>query len=275
MQRSSGPRNTVNLSQSLHQQLNMCAIVAVMAILSALALTTRSEAKIVYTPANVQVDKYSLDLNHDGITDFNLELQESFQRVENCDSYDVSYSLSNLVAQQGNGVVPDGDAFVAALSRGSEIGPNQKFANPQSMAYVFQKWFFYMGRPCYLDKGENGPWLNVSDYLGLAFQIKGKTHYAWAQLSVQSSDGYDDVHMEATLTGYAYETVAGKSIKAGQTKGADGADEEDFGSGASLDNLISGTERLAMFGTSAMEAPGLSIWRREESLDATLSGKRG
>jgi hypothetical protein len=269
MQRSSGPCKIVNLPQLVRKQLNMCAIVAVMAILSALALTARSEAKIVYTPANVQVDKYSLDLNHDGITDFNLDLQVSLKRVEDCRSSDVSYTLSDLVAQQGNGVVPDGDAFVAALSRGAEIGPNQKFTTPQLMACVFQKWIFYMGRPCYLDKGENGPWLNVSDYLGLAFQIKGKTHYGWAQLSVQSSDGYDDVHMEATLTGYAYETVAGKSIKAGQTKGADGADEEDFGPGASLNNLIPSVERLAMFGTSAMEAPGLSIWRREGSVAAT------
>jgi|SRR5580698_226999 hypothetical protein len=106
MQRSSGPCKIVNLPQLVRKQLNMCAIVAVMAILSALALTARSEAKIVYTPANVQVDKYSLDLNHDGITDFNLDLQVSLKRVEDCRSSDVSYTLSDLVAQQATVLSP-------------------------------------------------------------------------------------------------------------------------------------------------------------------------
>ena len=176
MQRSSGPRKTVNLSQSVHQQLNMCAIAAVVAVLSTLATPTSSQAKIVYTPVNVQVGTYNLDLNNDGITDFTLELQESFKRVQGCESYDVSYSLNDLPAQRGNGVVPDGDAFAAELSRGAVIGSNPKFTSAQLMAYVFQEWIFHMGRPCYLYKGENGPWLNVSGYLGLAFQIKGKTH---------------------------------------------------------------------------------------------------
>lgn len=51
-------------------------------------------------------------------------------------------------------------------------------------------------------------------YLGVAFQIKGKTHYGWMRLSHSSGAG-------ATLTGYAYETIPGKSIKAGETKGSD------------------------------------------------------
>jgi hypothetical protein len=42
---------------------------------SALALTLPADAKVVYTPANVQVSGKPLpiDLNHDGITDFFLD----------------------------------------------------------------------------------------------------------------------------------------------------------------------------------------------------------
>jgi hypothetical protein len=266
MKHSSGPRKTANLSESVHQQLNICAIAAFVAVLSALALAGRSEAKIVYTPVNVRLGQYSLDVNNDGITDFTLQLQSSIKHDE-CGGWDISDFLSD-VAAKGNGVVRDGGGFAAVLGRGAEIGSSQKFTSPQEMAYVWQEYEFYMGRPCHLYAGEQGDWLNVTNgYLGLEFQTKGKTHYGWARLSVQSSDGFDDVHMQATLTGYAYETIAGKSIKAGQTKGAHQADEAAFSPHASLTDPIPDTPQPATLGVLAMGAPGLWIWRREETLE--------
>jgi len=74
MNRHSRPRRTADLSDSTHQQLNMYAVAAAAAGVGMLALAQPSEAKIVYTPANAQiggrVGKLNLDLNHDGITDF-------------------------------------------------------------------------------------------------------------------------------------------------------------------------------------------------------------
>ena len=265
MQRSSGPRKTVNRSDSIYRQLSGYAIAAVVAVLSALALTEQSEAKIVYTPVTVQLSKYSLDVNNDGITDFTLQLQGSFKHDEGCHSWNISAYLSD-VATKGNGVVSDGDGLAADLGRGEEIGPSQKFTSQQEMAYVWQEYIFYMGRPCHLYKGEEGNWLNVTNgYLGLAFKIKGKTHYGWARLSVQSSDGFDDVHMEATLTGYAYETLPGMSIKAGQTKGSDGVD---FSASSSGTSPVADASQPASLGALAMGTRGLSIWRKE-SVDAT------
>jgi hypothetical protein len=54
MKHSSGPRKTANLSESVHQQLNMYGVAAGAAGVGMLALAQPSEAKIVYTPANVQ-----------------------------------------------------------------------------------------------------------------------------------------------------------------------------------------------------------------------------
>jgi len=101
MQRSSGPRKTVNRSDSIYRQLSGYAIAAVVAVLSALALTEQSEAKIVYTPVTVQLSKYSLDVNNDGITDFTLQLQGSFKHDEGCHSWNISAYLSD-VATKGN-----------------------------------------------------------------------------------------------------------------------------------------------------------------------------
>ena len=66
-----------NLYQSIHQQLSVYAGAAVVAVVSVLALTQPSEAKIVYTHANVVLwcqhtrctQQYNLDLNHDGVAD--------------------------------------------------------------------------------------------------------------------------------------------------------------------------------------------------------------
>jgi len=90
-------------------------------------------------------------------------------------------------------------------------------------------------------------------------------HYGWARLSVSVPHPFDIV---ATLTGYAYETKPGKSIKAGQTKEADPTNE-DFGSSASLTNTIQEKSQPATLGALAMGAPGLSIWRRKQRAEST------
>src|SRR5580692_6201903 len=67
MNRYSRPRRTADLSDSIHQQLNMYAVAAAAAGVGMLALSQPSEAKIVYTPANAQIKgRLNLDLNHDG-----------------------------------------------------------------------------------------------------------------------------------------------------------------------------------------------------------------
>jgi hypothetical protein len=69
---------------------------------------------------------------------------------------------------------------------------------------------------------------------------------------------------------YAYETVPGKSIKAGQTKGAaDEWDEEAFDTGASVMSPISRTPQPASLGILALGAQSVPLWRRKETLQAT------
>jgi len=64
-----------------------------------------------------------------------------------------------------------------------------------------------------------GWWAQVwNRYLGLKFEINGNTHWGWARLTVRNRNGED---ITATLTGYAYETVAYKGIIAGKTHGND------------------------------------------------------
>jgi hypothetical protein len=58
----------------------------------------------------------------------------------------------------------------------------------------------------------NGPWVGKQDkYLALRIRINGAVHYGWVRMSHTTSEE------RLVLTGYAYNTVAGEKIKAGQT----------------------------------------------------------
>ena len=109
-----------------------------------------------------------------------------------------------------------------------------------------------------------GNWFNVTRRsLGLKFYRRGKAHYGWAQLNVSGSPFENP---KATLTGYAYETIPGKSIKAGQTKEADdfavatdSSNRDDVGPGASVTSSSPDIPHPASLGMLALGAQGLRI----------------
>jgi hypothetical protein len=190
------PRTPSKLSNSVHHQLNMYTVAASAAGVGMLALAQSAEAKIVYTPAGVTFGtaSYSLDVNHDGITDFLLGVGwNSFYEALTVSG---AVSHNSVVVKYRTG---GGDPFVAALSAGSRVGAKGHF----------NMWG-------YMQRASNGQWYNATNrYLGLKFQIAGQTHYGWARLSVRG--GWYDIN--AALTGYAYETIPNKPIITGKTKG--------------------------------------------------------
>jgi hypothetical protein len=113
-----------------------------------------------------------------------------------------------------------------------------------------------------------GPFANTTQrYLGLKFKVNGKVHYGWVRFaSVKASACNGGPAVTAFLTGYAYETIPSKSIKAGQTKEAgDDPTDEAFSSGASLTSPIPETPQPASLGMLALGAQGVPLWRRKES----------
>jgi len=170
--------------------------IAAIAFVAALAIP--AEAKIVYHKANINIQpnsSYNLDLNHDGVNDFTISTRLFL--CNNASTFETPGS--------GNGV--EGN-LPAALNYGDQIGPSQTFYGGTGvMAFVEFRIDTHHFK-CYFVT-EGGNWLDVSGrYLGLMFQINGEIHYGWAQLSVGAST--------ATLTGYAYETIPGTPINAGE-----------------------------------------------------------
>jgi hypothetical protein len=265
-------RKTANLSQSINHQLNMYALAATTAGVSALALPQPSEAKVVYTPAHVKLsldNPFSLDLNHDGLVDFFLLPFESKYLYYTSTLFVChvirTYSVNRKFCSTSNknpenGVRASKGQWGAALRPGAKIQGGDKFLVAGSVelgrvkhhgygATATTQWF--------------GPWMNggkgVKDrYLGIRFAIKGQLHFGWARMTItRIRNGQGRYDFAATLTGYAYETIPGKTIVAGQTKSSDDVVERP---GAAL---TTPTPEPATLGMLALGAQGV-VWRRKE-----------
>ncbi len=221
------------------------------------AFTVSSEAEIVNTPANVTITRtgpYSLDLNHDGIVDFMIA-----DHISNRPHGSAQFLLAK--AEKGNQVnclysfCLSTFAYAAALSRGSEIGPA---ARPHGWLRPEAEMAAKFINTARNSTASSGPWdITGKGYLGLEFQINGEIHFGWARFTVKFRNGDAAVRTwEAHLSGYAYETVAGKSIHAGQT--SEGPNEEE-NSDASVSSEIP-----AQLGALALGNSAIRLWRREE-----------
>lgn len=254
MPRSSGsPRTPAKLSDSLHRQLNIYALLA-SAAGAGLLSPQASQAEIVYTPTNTSIhvgETIPLDLNNDGIVDF--EFKDVFHGTSFGGGLGV---LSVLPAQSSNqiwGHRAYGAQMASALFAGVPIGSSVQFAKGGKMMADIAASGALIGGTFYIGSCA-WAWGNVANrYLGLKFVVNGETHYGWARLSVGCSE---DVTVIAELTGYAYETVANQPILTGQTQGPD-ADVPQLNPTA--DQLASEPPSL---GRLAQGASGLGFWRK-------------
>ena len=276
MKRSPRPLQTpANFSDSIHRQLNMYALAATAAGVGMLALAPPAEAKIIYTPAHVILkagQPFSLDLNHDGKVDFYLSHsidQRSGGTIStlrvchtgiNCTSSMLGSNASNQVRGSSRG-------GAVALRAGARIQNGYRFLGKDTLVPMGARRFStHSSKTSWSGQWVNGGKGVKNRYLGLKFKIKGRFHFGWARLTVTTTKGGFTV----TLTGYAYETTAGKPIKAGQTKeAADAPTTRYFGPSASLTNPIARTPQPASLGMLALGAQQLPLRWRNETLPVT------
>jgi hypothetical protein len=217
MKHPSQSRATAELSKSLNHRLNMYVLAAGASGVGLLALAPRADAKIIYTPAHAKVSHgffLPIDLNHDGVVDFYLNSggHSSVAELSGC-QYMTQTILGSACSYDFRGtnavrtIDSKGAEYAAALRSGDKV-QRGRFAKSKAILGIIFRTDFY------------GPWFNggkgvKNRYLGLKFKIKGRFHFGWARLTVTRSP----LSITATLTGYAYETIPGKGIVAGQTKG--------------------------------------------------------
>lgn len=177
------------------------------------ALLIPAAAEIVYTPVNVSIPVggyYYIDLNHDGVADFALRSQLI---QDYCQAGDGFIWTLSITPAQGNAVAIASGANAAALVFGAPVGPNQNYV--LSTALMTELVWGNCG------SGLFGEWLNLPNrYLGLLLRQSGtnEIHYGWAKASeVAYIDQHGHLQTSVILLGFAYETVPGRMIAAGQT----------------------------------------------------------
>ena len=265
-------RRTARLGPELEKSLTAYAGAAVAAGVSLLAVAKSADAKIVYTPAVVEIPinggPVLLDLNHDGVTDFVLSNVSRF----GTGSTEVLYATLAVGTGAGNtrnkfwgrGVdTSRGDRFPSALRPGFSVGANKTYfqKSPKGLMAFLDVWYqnpLHHGRgatgaSCVsatagCASGTDGQWMYTQNrYLGLQFTINGHIHYGWARVAVTRGTGQQKFSILATLTGYAYETVPNKPIITGKTKGPDVV-----------------TLEPATLGRLGQGASGIAAWRKQK-----------
>lgn len=250
---SNGPRKQLN--PRIDKMIAAYATTAGAVGVALLATAPTAEAEIIYTKAHVTIGRgvtshYHLDLNHDRIGDFSIGFCS-------CEPHGTALSISSMRGV-GNMVIgaPGHPYSAAALKAGAPIGPKQPF---RPLEIRMATTGSYGSGPY-----SGGPWINVSDrYLGLKFEINGEFHYGWARMTVM--DGFGEV----LLTGYAYETIPNKPLKAGQTSETPDAGE--------TESPISWAvpARGSSLGMLARGAEALEVWRKEEQVAENRVSRNG
>jgi hypothetical protein len=175
-------------------------------LIAIISILAPASASINYTPVNRVIPNngaYGIDFNHDGVKDFWIG---SFFGTAFCGLRSGTGGSANISpVKSTSGVILNG-SFAAALPAAISVGSAQVFAHRQTLLT-----FFSCGSLA-------GNWWNVSNhYLGLEFQIAGQTHFGWAELSVTGSRFGLNQGLTTVVVGFAYETIAGKTVITGQT----------------------------------------------------------
>jgi hypothetical protein len=250
-------KSGTSLDSSLENRLKGYALAATAAGVSVVAFAQASDAEIIYTNVNKPVilngAPLSLDVNNDGVVDFTLT---NFSSLTGGLGF---FFLAIAPAQSSNEILQvtsHKKAVAAALSAGHQIGAKSSFRKNPPRLYMARDKFNTSTGSSY------GPWLSVEyAYLGLKFVINGQTHYGWAQVKFSQTGGF----RSATLSGYAYESIADQPIAAGKKTGTD--NEVNNGSPIATDV----GHRVPTLGVLAAGACCLLHWRTGAEQHATLA----
>lgn len=227
---------------NLNRHVGLYSLAAAVAGVSMLALAEPAQGEVVVTKKTIPIPNlgYSggvdLDLNHDGKTDFTFFNRTSF--------YKGFSAGSAAVWMDGGSVI--GSHHPYALTRGANIGPSAQFEEVGSYSVRIEGGYGVKSGSDRLVGNWGGNLKNR--YLGVRFLIDGQMHYGWIRLTIITSPG---ASWSATITGYAYETVANKPIKAGTA--------------ATATAPVQALQRQAgpSLGMLAAGAEGMPLWRRE------------
>lgn len=209
-----------------------------------------AQAKVVYTKTDLVLSgdgQLNLDLNGDGRADFVISHDSGISKCK--DGSTRSWTGVDVYSRNG-AIAVDSNGYASALESGVVIDSSLTFLGyAAKMAFV---------NGCSPDHPA-GNWVQVTDrFLGL----QAKNHYGWIQASNTTSCGFFSCSSVTKVSGFAYETIPGKAIKAGQT-------QDDLEANLGLvrpdtDGCNVAGNELPIPSQADLQVEGMEPWRQEE-----------
>jgi hypothetical protein len=163
---------------------------------------------------------YPLDLNNDGLLDFNITAYREVTHYDGC-SCDYCHCLDDIMNRVSITALNDNSVIIGPSGTALISGSNISSLSEWSIGVLGNFSLKSASVGCYDITGQcvirtEGDWPNSSDrYLGLRIISNGQTYYGWARLSVF----VDKSEASFKIKDYAYESTPGKSIHAGDIGG--------------------------------------------------------
>jgi hypothetical protein len=246
-------------SNNLNHHIAQYSLAAAVAGVGMLALGAPATGEVVVTRKTINIPMASfrdfttkISMANNGVNNFSFNLYsfEGFDR-----------GLIMQGASAGDGVLASGFyAKAFALPRGAKIGAPASLFDPYTALIEATESGYKGSRSARGDWGGNPE----NRYLGIRFKLNGQTHYGWIRVSVTFSLQPNGPLPTAKITGYAYETVANKAIKAGTAAIAASAVEKPTAEVQVPKNIQN--QSGPALGMLALGAEALPMWRREEAL---------
>jgi hypothetical protein len=250
--------NTFNLQAVLYSLAAAAAGVSLLALAQPAAgevVVTRKTIPIPMTPADTP-HPVKISMANNGVDNFFFNLTGSPPNSGRSSSFR-ALAMGGETNNANPVFAGTFRTYTPALARGAHIGPSATFS-PVEVEIENS----YAGRTF---RGLQGYWGgNPKDrYVGVRFLIGGQTHYGWIRLTVTTTTDPRGPAMSAKITGYAYETVANKAIKAGTAATATSAAEKSAAEVQAPKNIPN--QSGPSLGMLAAGADGMPMWRREET----------
>jgi hypothetical protein len=184
--------------------------------------TLVSNAQIIYTdliPNITAPGVYQLDLNNDGIPDFNISTINFSGGLCNGYWYGVqAYGFgSNMIAgfaTNVNEAIP--------LNYGDVIGASTSWGTQTALKSKYHNWSTFGS--CV--SGDRGVWKQQEKYLGLKLVVNGQVYYGWVRIKISVSAS----NASYIISDYGYDNTLNHSINAGAMSGARLAEKKEVNS---------------------------------------------
>jgi hypothetical protein len=250
-------RGPAPLAANLNKGLLNYGAAATAAGVSLLALAHPAEAKVIYTavnlPMNVNGGLVTIDLNNDGVPDFGFYNgvfsggRRPARKPAQPPLGFYAHDIYETPLQSGNevGAITSFNkaVCVAELGQGKTIDGNKNFQGGSLDLFAVAGDYTSPGSvDCpWHGKGNNG------GFVAVKFVAGTNTYYGWVRIRLGTVP---------TITGFAYESAPGASIKTGVEKGPE----------AAALPALPGPQPVSL-GLLAFGSTGLAAWRRPEEMN--------